>query len=38
MSEVADIGVPLDWEPLVATVVLEEFEELEETEDEELDR
>ena len=37
-SEVADTGVPFDWELLVATVVVDELDEVEETEDDELVR
>lgn len=37
-SVVEDKGVPLAWDPFEATVVAEEFEEVEETDDDELDR
>lgn len=35
-SDVADSAVPFDWEPLVATVVFDALELLEETEEDEL--
>lgn len=36
MSELVEAGVPLGWDEFVATVVLEDVEEVEEMDDEEL--